>query len=820
MSAVLNLNEDIFSIVASFLSAPEICSGRLICKHFLRLLESDCVWAAWAIDQKGFTRFSPLTSGHRCSTTSVNARQVKGWKQFVRSLRIDRFPCLWEDEAVHRKLIDEVGQWTTVATSSDRNNGEVVFRPSILDVLDKTCPVAPVSTTAANTYSTGFILTTPVIATEQNFLMAIQSQMLEYLGVQTYRPELLLKRWLHNDMPSASIEMFSLVPTVEVAVHNAHGGSNNGIGPSVVSHSKCVFVLRMSTEAQRNPKAVATLMTTLFHVCSAVHFVGHSLDDITRFAEWFGSASGGMTTVSAGPFSTPENTPNVVFAVERLPTGVSVNDIASEVLSSAPQELKSWILNRSSCVGGSLLSHKNLFTSCKPLKCPAWVNPAASCAVPPTAAVRMIRAHIEEHNCWSLEVMKHICGSQESSNRRFYEDAIRLEFEDHTRRSGQEQSNFLSNIHTIPMDPLVLVEAHNLYFYATVRKYACTLHTVCGRDSDAGMKLMEVLKRNVSDVFRLFWRRNNDFSRDYCTSLFEHTFQSLESKYGPDVTHEDALAVTMDKKGLKHWYRLVRDKVHEYELKARGLRQYDILAEEISTLVIPQIMHFVAEHPSKFFSLVDVRNACDDLNAEIKKATSQYSKNTDGRLNKAQHESALYNAALSNELAAQFQRLAAEYLQRVAMEAEGWEQACLSRIRILCSSNALASRKRRGSSCVNDELTSSASSAAVTDDVTGEESIHMCSSASGHEVDSLLDNDYTDEDTAEEQRIQSTQAESREQAIKETFAAEMDLRAQAARLTSRIPTESHASEFDVVAKVRGQRSVIRRLQDAFRMLVE
>lgn len=399
----------------------------------------------------------------------------------------------------------------------------------------------------------------------------------------------------------------------------------------------------------------------------------------------------------------------------------------------------------------------------------------------------------------------------------------------------------------VPMDPLDMVETHNSHCYTALRKFAFALPSVAGPDTEKGLRQLEILKREIADLFRIHWRRNNEYSRVYCNTLFSFLIAApLYSKFFADRFASRELASIdrdvegverygiHDKRGLRNFFRAAKDMMEEYMLKARGLRQFDILSERLADSLIPSVLAFCTLHPHKHTPLHAVREACDELQKEVVKANAQYSQSVDGRLNEAQGESALYTASLSSEWAAEAERSAIQHMRAIVDEVEAWESACLARIRILLSSPAeddganstasssLAERDGRTEES-NYYLTGSGSETATTNsnsmmggrrnssmadmDLLVESIAPMTSSSVGvaSAFPSTSHNGGGGGPTREEmeeaedaqRRIEYEGA--RQQLMQQAIVSEANFRTQSARLSSRLASSSqHSKSFSIV----------------------
>ena len=204
-------------------------------------------------------------------------------------------------------------------------------------------------------------------------------------------------------------------------------------------------------DAAAHPNATAKLVEALFATCSTIIFAAPSA---AALAVWLDIVSPHMSLVaSPSPFSTADNTPNVVFmTAEPIPslrevlTGGDGDGMATvgaapegqqhrreeEIVSSEsamhsssslssppstpsstvaasiglpqpqpprrslrrrpPKEAFSWVLNRSSCVGEVVFSDVACPLSLKTLYAAAWVAPECSLPLPAPAIARMLVA--------------------------------------------------------------------------------------------------------------------------------------------------------------------------------------------------------------------------------------------------------------------------------------------------------------------------------------------------------------------------------------------------------------------------------------------
>lgn len=859
VQVLFHQGRDALACTTSFLNISEVAKLRLVCKAAQRAIDSDAVWAMIIRDQLSFHRLVPLG---KCG----------GWRQLVQRLELHQ-PSNRLQQASSGSLVDEernaltaavhsalqdAGKWMTVASvppsSAAATAGSAVapsaarpqFHEGSTALLDMIAGPKSLTAKQHSTCSVGVVLTggmtplSPDVATsipfsgssELSTLLSVQQQVLEFLQLSTVRPETLVRELIAKPVTEsvASLECFNAAP------HCGRDGSH-----------RMVFLLRITNEARSNPSAVGKLLEAMMNTCSSIQFVGPDQSTIAQFCSWYGSM---LPTVPAAPFSTGANTPSVAFTISS-PSSTAPPMELSQFIPQNSEEMNSWIFNRTCSVGTGYLDHKNLFSLAKPLHCPSWVNPAVTSAICPATILRMIQSSLNEasgdaassppSSSWSVSVMRFHCDPEERRIRSFYENAIRTEFDHHTR--PDLETAYLAEIPT-PMDPLLMVEAHNLYFYAAIRKYGYALPVICGRDCQGGMKLLEVLKRNVSDVFRTFWRRNNEFSRAQCHAVFNHTFGPVASKFY-DIEHSPLL-FDAKRRGLKQWYTAIGDKIMEYELKAKGLRKFDILSEELNDRVFPQFLQFIQQNNANVSRdricthEEDAQRAIADLRQMVIERTAAYDKNTNGTLNTSQHESALYTAAMSNELASLQSKSAVEYLKSIEEDADAWEQACLWRIRTLTTlpksmrsssqhqhaaggDSSTSSTAHAGGSTRNKHemegmfsvngggsriapLTSSSSdgngSSAALDDISS-------SSAADREYeeerDSSIASDFGEFDGNEEEdgTHLSRCAEERGHVLNETLAEELDRRSQASRIAARL--DQQRSVFDVVARERLKR---------------
>jgi hypothetical protein len=846
MQVLFYQGRDAFASTTSFLNISEVAKLRLVSKAAQRAVDSDAVWAMIIREQLSFLRIVPLG---KCG----------GWRQFVQRLELHQ-PSLRLQQASSGNLVDgerdaavaavrtalnDAGKWVTVAsvapTIPTTNNSTTTasythpqFHAGSTALLDMIAGPKSLAAKQPSTCSVGVVLTaglTPLSAesalsipfsssNELMTLLSVQQQVLEFLQLSTARPESLVRELIAKPVAEsvASLEVFNAAP------HCGRDGSH-----------RMVFLLRVTNEARANPTAVGLLLQAMMNTCSSIQFVGPDQATISQFCGWYGST---LPTVPAAPFSTGANTPSVAFTISS-PSSCSPPMELSQFIPQNSDEMNSWIFNRTCSVGTGYLDHKNLFSLAKPLHCPSWVNPAVTATISPATILQMIKSFVTPPplggdallSPWEVSVMRFHCDPEERRIRSFYENAIRTEFDHHTRPDSE--TAYLAEIPT-PMDPLLMVEAHNLYFYAAIRKYGYALPVICGRDCQGGMKLLEVLKRNVSDVFRTFWRRNNEFSRNQCHAVFNNAFGPIASKFY-DIEHSPLL-FDAKRRGLKQWYTAIGDKIMEYELKAKGLRKFDILSEELNDRVFPQLLQFVQQNNANVprericTHEEDAQRAIADLRQIVIDRTAAYDKGTNGTLNTSQHESALYTAAMSNELASLQSKSAVEYLKSIEEDADAWEQACLWRIRSLTtipknmrssqaqhiagesstSSAMVATGKHEmegifstGGGSRHAPLTSSSSdgngSVAALDDIS------LASERGENDGESTIMSDVGEFDCHDEEEGThlSRCAEERGQVLSEGLAEELDRRSQASRIAARL--DQQKSVFDVVARERSKR---------------
>lgn len=852
VQVLLTHGRDAFAVAASFLNISEVVRLRQVSKTVQRAVDGDAVWAMIVHEQLSLRSLFPFG---KCG----------GWRQFVQRLELHQplmrlhhamtSDAVTDDErdtsvAAVRAALEIAGQWITVAsvapsivpTDATRSSPTVhpQFHEGCATLLNMTAGPKSLAAKQQSTCSVGVVLTGGVTpssiadghhvhtsSNEHATLLAVQQQVLEFLQLSSNRPEALVRDLVAKPATEsvASIEVFNAAP------HCGRDGSH-----------RMVFLLRVTNEARSNPAAVSKLLEAMLNTCSSIQFVGPDQDTISQFCGWYGSS---LPLVPAAPFSTGANTPSVAFTISAPSVSAPPIDLSLFIPHNSEQ-MNSWIFNRTCSVGTGFLDHKNLFSLAKPLHCPSWINPAVTAAICPATIVQMIKSSLQlpvvaaaaaaedpaNASAWSTTVMRFHCDPEERRIRAFYENAIRTEFDHHTRPDAN--TAYLADIPT-PMDPLLMVEAHNLYFYAAIRKYGYALPVICGRHCAGGMKLLEVLKRNVSDVFRTFWRRNNEFSRTQCHAVFDHTFGPVAAKFY-DI-EQSPLLLDAKRRGLKQWYTAIGDKIMEYDLKAKGLRKYDILSEELNDRVFPQLLQFLHESnanvPAERICTheEDAKRAIADLRQIVIDRTAADSKVTDGTLNKSQHESALYTAAMSNELASLQSKSAISFLQSIEEDADAWEQACLWRIRTLTiapknnaaragagaahassasSSSAVRVHLNNGNKSEMDSMFSGAGSrhnvvaltasegssgAMDTADVSSErESYDDASSTSEVEVE------FDGSPDCDEGTHLSRCAEERGQVLNEALAEEIDRMSQASRISARL--DQQRSVFDVVARER------------------
>jgi hypothetical protein len=499
--------------------------------------------------------------------------------------------------------------------------------------------------------------------------------------------------------------------------------------------------------------------------------------------------------VDAAAFSTDQNTPSVMFVTAE--SKVSLR----ESLEGSPVELMGWLFNRTADVRAAPMHDHTIFTNCrKNFTVPSWINATAMCAVTPAVIVRMLHAMAEnELNAWSTPVMEFVCSGEEKLTRRIYEEAMESELTEGTRIQQEDSELVGLGISQTPLDPLKLIQAHHEYYYATIRRYSMMLVPVFGHDFASGMRLLEVLKRNISEQFRVLWRRNNAISKEYCTKLYWHTFSGIHEKLRlPDAAGK----LLSDKYGPRRLYQAIQDKTLEYQLKAKGVWNLDILSELMSEVTIPSIQECFNLHigcRSNSWSVQTVESMCSDLRSQVIRAAAANGR-TEGLFAKAQQDSAVYSAFLSNEWASASQGSTALYLESIRSDAEEWEQHCFIRIKELSN----IQQHSAGGELISTVGDGSAAGLTDTDDI-----------AVLNDVD--VNDDVLEEGIASSQVLQSRSSQ-RDTLIQATLNAQQALKAQADRLASQLPRGRMTSEFNVVQRQTIKKSIVSRFVTAIKSL--
>lgn len=687
-SPMLVLSDDILIHIISMLPIKEQLATRASCKRLSRVCDSDRLWqvlcASGSIIPAPGIKWRVLgqrLSCHRWAFTGQN----KDDQELSEEVEEDLGEGSPDEREQVRALLNKssakgpTGRWIKVLQSGPRYE---TFPKDILPFVDNIATPKPLTNHKGNnTASIGIIpigLVKPISGSEEKGDFQQESNTKDDLAISLHKKIFSAMGVSYtgdwNELcealrPSSSTGADSC-PSIAMFDTMPHMGPRRIVAQCLTPGN-----------VNEHPNATAKLTEVLFSTCSTVVFAAA---DAASLSNWLQTVSPHMSLVaSPNPFSTPDNTPNVVFMTkEPLPSLRAViaptptpmanpSTLNSSSTAGSTREAFSWILNRSNCVGEVVFDDQSCPLSLKTFYAPAWI--AAECSLPipaPTIARMLIAAGDADGGAnntatlWTRDVVQSICAGQARQCTRFYEEAMRTEISDANRPTIA-----FTNL-PVPMDPAEIVSLQDHFFFASVRSYAMSVRHVCGSDTPMGMGLLEEFKKDISSCFRRLWTENIYTSRAYCTQLYDNIFYPVHEKYNGESSNG-----FQDKKGLHQWFGAVTDKISEYVIKAKGPRSMDVLSERITTRTIGGLKNFCLQHPEHpFVRIEDVSLAGAEISQYCAKQLSNYHVQQDEVLSIKQRNSAVYTACLGTMWAAESIGEAIKYLSMLQPEYDTWAE--------------------------------------------------------------------------------------------------------------------------------------------------
>ena len=608
---MLQLSNDVLAIIFGQLSFQDLATVRLLSKHCCRVGDGDLTWSylMFLYGLHGVVPHSPRT-----------------WRDVAQAINLHRFPSVDNSNAnAHGAM------WIPFIRANDDSPGWMTTEKA--SILSETAGYQALPRRLNKhfcnaTASIGIIPVDDDVET----LFAIQTQLNDIMGIEIARNVVEEQIWTSGN--TIGIDVFNIFPK--------YGGSR------VIA-----MLIRQRIELlEADARRICVLFQVLMETCSTVVFVGKSKSSIKRWQQLVGPT---LQNVEADNLATCEKVPNVLFLTE------NGSEDVCELLENTPLPFISWMINRTNTIGHTSFKTKGAI-SLKTYQLPAWINPLASVRIPASTLIAMIAraaANNFEESLWSLNSMIHVCAEEEKIAFDFYKLAMDTEIEE-LRRANEKNE-------PVPLEAVDLVQTHDHFFYASLRKFCFSLPVVCGDDVSTGLQIPESLKRSISGYFRILWRQNIVHCREFCQNVFHSVIEPVYAEFFEGNGFNN-------KNGLRQWYNAVEEKIKIYNKESRGMRRFDVLSELIIGELSEKMRDFCDRNPvHPFLHVADAEAALVSLREDITLTLQNFTRQQDEKLSRMQRSSALYTSSVGTQWIVQTLSDAEEHISSLHCDAELWD---------------------------------------------------------------------------------------------------------------------------------------------------
>ena len=604
------LSNDALAIVLGNLDLADVTNSRRVSKRFQNVADGDLTWS-YLLRHRGIQGILPHPS--------------RTWQDLARAINLHHVP----DES---SCLDKGATWLPFVRASQHGPGWAICEESkvLTETADWQAPPLLLNDHLGNaTASIGII---PVDDCPET-MIAIQGQLHEMMGLAPCMIEARV-----NTVTSApatlGLDVFNFFPK--------YGASR----------VMAVLLRQNLDQLEGEARRICNLFQLMMSTCSTVIFAGQSQEAVTR---WQRLVVPTLDEAAATATTTCEKVPNVLFM-----TRDGSGDVC-DLLQNAPRAFLSWMVNRTNTIGHTSFSMQGAI-SLKTYQLPTWINALANVRVPVSTVLRMIVAGVHDtqwSSFWSLSTMAHVCSAEEASAFSFYKLAMDTEIEEY-KRSGPSGS-------LMPLEAVDLVQMHDQFFYASLRRFSFSLGVACGDDTANGLQIPEGLKRLTSGYFRIQWRANIVHCREYCEDVFSKIIAPVYSEFFDGSAFGE-------KNSLRAWYVEMEAKIEEYQVKSRGMRRYDVLSELICGEVTSKMRAFCDAHPEHpYLHHDDAEAALVSLREIVNQLLQNATRTQDEQLSQMQRSSAMYTSSVGTQWVVQTLAEAASSVRTVRCDAELWD---------------------------------------------------------------------------------------------------------------------------------------------------
>jgi hypothetical protein len=413
-----------------------------------------------------------------------------------------------------------------------------------------------------------------------------------------------------------------------------------------------------------NKLHAARLLASVINCCSTVVF---AYENDAQMTEWFTCVGPSLPPTGDVAFNTVNNTMDMIFAAQDESSEFS--PLSKPFIVDGAAALRNWVVGATNDIVGIPINDVvPRMCAARPYRLPGRIDPLVTVTFAPSYLLQMM---ISQPANWDVEIMKRIAQDHLDSCHAFYHQAMQTELMDQYRKSDP-------NGRAKPISSEQLVTLHNHFFFAALRKFTILIEPLCGRDVSATTALLELMKRDVNNSLRTMWRQNQDLSRSFCTELFEKTFAPLKEKYLRGQGFQEG------RRPLKVWFNAVRDKISEYNLKAVGPRQFDVLWDRVSELchdTMEAVQSQIDSGAPLQVHVDDLKLACRELTHDAEKRLQTFRAEQDAILGRIQRDTAVYTSYVGNDWSATIYGHTVDTLRQMRSDVDLWSHRCVSRMR-------------------------------------------------------------------------------------------------------------------------------------------